>query len=172
MRRISQAGSMAIHRLPLDIPPRYYKPIGQIIVSWNLAEAQLSSIIWHFHGIKDPKRGRLFTYRLDAIEKLDIFWATANSHVNDQGRKSTMLELHREATKLRSKRNDFAHGLWGRMPKERKTWKMFYLKNVQHTYLLKRDVISIEELKDWAARFRSFTTRLNSFRIRIGAPPP
>jgi hypothetical protein len=163
---------MAVHIHPLDIPPRYYKPIGQILVSWNLTEVLLSSIIWHFHKLKDPRVGRLFLYRLDAIEKLSIFMVTAKYFVSDQSTQATMLALHREADKLRSKRNDFAHGFWGRMPKEYKTWKMFFLKNPEHTVYLKRDELSLQQLKDWATRFRKLNKRLDTFRIQIGAPPP
>ncbi len=163
---------MAVHIHPLDIPPRYHKPIGQIIASWNLTEVLISSIIWHCHRIKSPSQGRLFTYRLDAIEKLHILKVTANKYVDSQPRKDTILDLHKEADKLRSRRNDFAHGFWGRMPNEHTTWKLFYLKNTEHTYYLKRDVLTLQELKDWAARFRKLNKRLNSFRLEIGAPPP
>jgi hypothetical protein len=67
---------VAVHIHPLDLPPRYYKPIGQIAAVWNLTEALVSSIIWHVHKIKNPPVGRLFTYRQNSAEKLRIFKLT------------------------------------------------------------------------------------------------
>ena len=63
---------MAIHIDPLNIPPRYYKPLGQLVAGWNLTEALISSTIWHLYKIKDPQIGRLLTYRLNSIDKLHI----------------------------------------------------------------------------------------------------
>ena len=47
---------MAGHIHPLKIPTKYYKPIGQVIVGWNLTEALRASIIWKLHKIKDVRK--------------------------------------------------------------------------------------------------------------------
>src|SRR5437016_1909374 len=106
---------MAVHIHPLDLPPKYYKPIGQIAAGWNLTEALIQSIIWHFHKIRDPAVGRLFTYRPISVEKLNILKVTTDRFIIDPSIKSSILALHKEANRLRSKRNSIVHGLWGRM---------------------------------------------------------
>jgi hypothetical protein len=163
---------MAQHIHPVDIPPRFYKPIGQIIAGWNLTEALVSSIIWHFHKIEDPKIGRLFTYRLNAEDKLRIFKETAERYAPEPSVKATMLGLHRDADKLRIKRNRFAHGLWGHLPQESTTWKIFYLNSTKDTHLLKREVVKLQELNDLAVRVWTLNRSLEKLMLHIGAPPP
>ena len=163
---------MAIHIHPLDIPPRYYKPIGQLVAGWNLTEACVSSIIWHIHKIRNPAVGRLFTHRTGSAEKLRMFKVTASKYVFDSPTKDTMLVLEREARALLGQRNTIVHGLWGRMPKEYKTWKVFFLKDTEDTYKLRRETLTFQNLTDLAKRVRKLNANLRKLRIRIGAPPP
>lgn len=163
---------MAIHIHPLDLPPRYYKPIGQISAGWGLTEALLQSAIWRLHKIKDPKRGRLFTYRPSSVEKLKIFKLTMEKFVTDHAIKAAMKKLHDEASGLRGKRNNFSHGLWGRMPSEPKIWKVFYIKDTDDTFILKREIVTLQNLQDLAAKIRALNVGLKQFLTRIGAPPP
>jgi len=163
---------MAVHIHPVDLPPRFYKPLGQIVAGWNLTEALVSSIIWHIHKIKSPNRGRLFTYRANSVEKLNMLKVTAKNYVSDSAQRRTMLELHKNANKLRGRRNTFVHGLWGRMPKEHKIWKVFYLKSLEDTWLLKREVVTLPQLTDLAAEIRQLNKDLKKFMREIGAPPP
>ena len=81
-----------------------------------------------------------------------------------------MQALYREADELRNKRNRFAHGLWGHMPQESKTWKIFYLNSAKDTHLLKRDVITLQDLNDLAARVRTLNSILENLLRQIGAP--
>jgi|SRR5690242_16138433 hypothetical protein len=162
---------MAVHIHPFEIPPRYYKPLGQIVAGWNLTEALVQSVIWHFHKIKNPGIGRLFTYRASAVEKLKMLKVTAERYVKDSAISNELLSLHREADRLRGRRNTFAHGLWGRMPNEHKTWKVFYQKDTDDTYLLKREVIRVSQLQDLAAEIRALNVKIKKFMRKIGAPP-
>ena len=75
--------TMAIHIHPLDLPPRYYKPLGQIVAGWNLTEALVSSIIWHIHKIKSPNMGRLFTYRANSVERLNMLKVSLKNYVSE-----------------------------------------------------------------------------------------
>jgi hypothetical protein len=162
---------MAIHIHPFDIPASYYKPIGQIVASWNLAEVIISSIIWHVLDIKDPEVGRLFTYRPSSVERLKILDVTMR-HIKDPAIKAELAKLHSEADKLRGLRNTIIHGLWGRMPNEPKTWKLFYLKDTKDTVSLKRDVMTTQKISDIATRIRTLNVKLDELRVKIGAPPP
>jgi len=162
---------MAVHVHPLNIPPRYYKPLGQIVAGWNLTEALIQSTIWHFHKIKDPGVGRLFTYRPGAVEKLKILKVTAERYVKDSAVASELLSLQKEADRLRGRRNTFAHGLWGRMPNEHNTWKVFYLKDTDDAYLLKREVIQLSQLRGLSAEIRQLNVKFKKFMRKVGAPP-
>ncbi len=163
---------MAIHIHPLDLPPRYYKPLGQIVAGWNLTEALVSSIIWHIHKIKSPNVGRLFTYRASSVEKLNMLKVTLENYVSDTVKQTKMLKLQKEADRLRKRRNTFVHGLWGRMPKEQKNWKVFYLKSAEDTWLLKREIVTLLQLTSLAAQTRQLNKDLKEFMLEIGAPPP
>jgi len=163
---------MAVHIHPLDLPPKYYKPIGQIAARWNLTEALIAGIIWHVHKIRSPNVGRLFTYRAGSVEKLNMFKVTLENYVSDPAIQIKMLKLHTEADRLRGRRNTFVHGLWGRMPKEHKIWKVFYLKSPAHTFQLKRDTVALPELNSLAAEIRQLNVDLKKLMREMGAPPP
>ena len=163
---------MAIHIHPLDVPPRYYKPLGQIVVGWNLTEQFIQSIIWHFHKIRSPKIGRLFTYRPSSVEKLEMLKVTFEQFVADAAIKKELHDLHSAANKLRPIRNKYAHGFWGRMPTEHKTWKVFYSRGTGDTFLLRRDVAHLQDLKNTAAEVRQLNVRFRRFMQKHGVPPP
>ncbi len=163
---------MAIHIHPLDLPPKYYKPLGQIVAGWNLTEALVSSIIWHIHKIKSPNMGRLFTYRASALEKLNILKVSLKNYVSDPAKQAKMLKLQKQADMLRKKRNTFVHGLWGRMPREQKIWKVFYLKSPEDTWRLKREIVTLPQLTSLAAQIRQLNKDLKKFMRENGVPPP
>ncbi len=97
---------------------------------------------------------------------------TLNNYVHDPAKKAKMLKLQKEADRLRKTRNTFVHGLWGRMRRERKIWKVFYLKSTEHTWLLKREIVTLPQLTSLAAQIRQLNKDLKTFMREIGAPPP
>ena len=162
---------MAVHIHPLNIPPRYYKPIGQVVVGWNLTEALIASIVWHIHKIRDPKRGRLFTYRPSASEKLNIFIVSAKNFTKDPGQQRQLQSLGSRAKALKSKRNMLAHGLWGRMPKQA-VWKVFYHREADDAILLRRQELTVDQVKAMAADISALNRDLKAWMSRNGVPPP
>jgi hypothetical protein len=97
---------------------------------------------------------------------------TAKNYVSDPVQRSKMLQLHKEADMLRGRRNTFVHGLWGRMPKEHKIWKVFYLKSPEDTWMLKREIVTLPKLTVLAAQIRQLNKDFKKFMREIGAPPP
>ena len=162
---------MAVHIHPLDIPPRYYKPIGQIIVGWNLTEALIASIVCHIHGIRDPKRGRLFTYRTSATEKLKIFAVSAEHFLKDPRRQRELDLLRGRAADLKVKRNMLAHGVWGRMPKQT-VWKIFFHRDTDDAILLRRRELTVDQVKRVAMDIRTLNRDLKKWMSRNGVMPP
>jgi hypothetical protein len=164
---------MVIHEHPIDIPADYYKPLGKIVAGWNLTEALISSIIWHLHGISNPKIGRLFTYKHNSEDKLRIFKETAEKYLPDQSSITTvnMLRLYKKADELRIKRNRFAHGPWGRMPGT-ETWKVFYLNSAKETHLLKREEVTVPKLEELATDVQTLNKDLYAFIHENGIDSP
>jgi len=97
---------------------------------------------------------------------------TAKNYVSDPVQRSKMLQLHKEADLLRGRRNTFVHGLWGRMPKEHKIWKVFYLKSPEDTWMLKREIVTLPKLTVLSVQIRQLNKNLKRFMREIGAPPP
>jgi len=165
---------MAVHIHPIDLPPKFYKPIGEIAAGSNLTECFMSSIIWHFHGITDPRVGRLFTYHANFVRKLRILEDTIEMCVTDETLKAKVLELHGEADALRIERNAFVHGLWGHMPDEpKKTWKRFDMQKIdKKTSLMNRAVVSLKTLKAIATRVRKLNMDFETLMRENDIPPP
>jgi hypothetical protein len=165
---------MAVHFHPVDIPTRFYKPIGQIVTGWNLTEALISSIIWHIHKIKRPPVGRLFTYRLNSVEKLNILLSSARDYVSDTPLQGTLCKMYGEANAVRKERNAIAHGLWGRMPKEHSTWKVFYPREADDVdkTLMRRKHFTVKDRSDLARRVRKLNKDLKTLMAKYKIQPP
>lgn len=162
---------MAGHIHPVKIPPRYYRPIGQILAGWNLTEALLSSIVWKIHGITNPKRGRLFTYRPSAREKLNIVNVTLK-HFADAAMYHELKGLLDRASSLNTQRNKIAHGLWGRVPGDYKNWKIFYHRSTDDMVLLKREVMSVSDVANIALAVERLNRDLKKWMAKRAIPPP
>jgi len=162
---------MPVHIHPLDIPPKFYKPIGQLIVGWNLTEAMIASIIWHIHKIKDVREGPLFTYRPSAAEKIRIFSITVKCFINKPNIQKELTSLRDRAAALKTKRNILTHGLWGRMPKQT-LWKVFYHSETEDMLLLKRKEMTLDDVKLLAKDICALNSDLKKFMTRNRIPPP
>jgi len=163
---------VAVHIHPLDIPPKFYKPLGQVIAGWNLTETLLASIIWHIHGITDPKQGRVFTYRPTAAEKLKMFAVSIIGFVDDAAMQRELTALKNRAYQMNDKRNLLAHGLWGRLRKD-KDWKLFSVKDSDAaTHLLKRKIMTVSDVAAIAQEIRALNSDLKQFMARNRIPPP
>jgi hypothetical protein len=161
---------MPVHIHPVKIPPRFYKPLGQIAAGCNLTEALISSIIWHIHGIKNVKRGRLFTYRQNAKPRLDMFKVSITNFA-DVSMRDALNAFHVRATDINKKRNKYVHGFWGRMPKEQ-TWKVFYHYDHGDMILLKREVTTVDDVKKVASQVEQLNRDMKKWMAKNGVPPP
>lgn len=162
---------MAVHIHPVKIPPRYYKPLGQIAAGSNLAEALVSSIIWHVHGIWEPEEGRLFTYRPTAKQRLDLFKVSIKRFAKPSIRDDLKKFVDR-ATDLNKKRNMLIHGLWGRMPKEHKTWKVFFHQDADDTLFLKREIMTVDQVQKVADQIEQLNRDMKKWMAKHRVPPP
>ena len=161
---------MAVHIHPRNIPPNYYEQIGRIVLGWNLTECFVCSIIWHLHGISDPRVGRLFTYRLDAIKQIEMLNVTLKKY--NQQFASELQPWITTISDLRARRNEIVHGLWGRMPEEHETWKMFYHKNYEDMYLLERNVSTRDAIAKIADQIDAINLQIENWMNKNGVPPP
>lgn len=164
---------MAGHIHPLDIPSQHYTPIGQIIVGWNLTEALISSIIWKLHKIKDVRRGRALIYGLPAAQKLRVLAVSAKHFTKSSGMDDELKLFAQRAGTLNTQRNLLAHGLWGRMPKER-LWKVFKMQELDDELLMIRKEVKPADLDPVriAQEIRALNSDLKKFMTRNRIPPP
>lgn len=160
------------HVHPPKIPAKYYKPIGQVIVGWNLTEALMASIIWYIYKIKDVKRGRVLIYWLTAANKLKVLAYSAKHFAKLSVRKELM-ELQKRATDMNIKRNLLAHGFWGRLPKER-LWKVFKTQESNDDLVMPRYEVGSKECDPVriAQDILDLNVDLGKFMDRNGIPPP
>ena len=165
---------MAVHIHPLDIPSRYYKSIGQIIVGWNLTEALIASIIWKLHRIKDVRKGRALIYGLQAGSKLKILAQSAKLFSKTPAMQQQLTQLIGRANTLKDERNLLAHGLWGHMPKEKpKLWKVFKMDALDHGLLLIRKKVTAElDPARIAKEIRTLNSDFKKFMALYRIPPP
>ena len=164
---------MAVHIHPLDIPAQYYAPIGQIVVGWNLTEALISSIIWKLHKIKEVRRGRSLIYGLSAAQKLRVLAVSAKHFTKSPGVDDELKLFAQRAGTLNTQRNLLAHGLWGRMPKER-LWKVFKMQEMDDEFLMIRKEVRAAELDPAliAREIRSLNSDIKKLMTRNRIPPP
>ena len=97
--------------LPLELPNRYYAPIGEVLYRWALLEFQIQAIIWRTLSI-DNKQGRTLTVGMDAkvlvgiLRTLMRYWAANRTEI----RMMESLAKHTQA--LTDDWNILAHGVW------------------------------------------------------------
>ncbi len=144
---------------PRNIPASYHKPVGQLVVRWNVTELYLQSIIWHIWRIKDPKVARLLTWDLNAVSKVELFKLLVPRWITDPHDQAELKAIVREADGLRTKRNRVAHGLWGYRPGEREKLRLFQIKR-ETRVLPKAELVSVSELKKWAEELDQLNVRL------------
>jgi hypothetical protein len=164
---------VAGHIHPLKIPARYYKPIGQVIVGWNLTEALMASILWKIYKIKDVKQGRVLIYWLSAANKLKVLAYSAKHFTKSSVIQAELMQLQKRASDMNVKRNLLAHGLWGRMPKER-LWKIFKTQESNDDLIMPRQEVTAKGLDPVriVQDIRILNRDLKKFMTRNRIPPP
>ena len=93
----------ALFKHPKDLPASYHKPIGQLVVRWNITELYLQSIIWHVWQLKDPKVARLLTWDLQAVSKVELFKLLSPRWITDAADRAELKAIADEAEALRAK---------------------------------------------------------------------
>jgi hypothetical protein len=156
---------------PRNLPAAYYKPIGQVIVRWGYTELYLQSVVWHIWRIKDPKAARLLTWDLGAASKVELFKYLAPKWITDTHDRKGLIEIAKEAERLRQLRNKLAHGLWGYRRGERKKHYLLQIRR-QTRILPKAEVVAPTNIAKWAADLDALNVRLQSFHRHLGAPTP
>jgi hypothetical protein len=164
---------MAGHIHPPKIPAKYYKPIGQVIVGWNLTEVLMASILWHIYGIKDVKQGRVLIYWLSAANKLKVLAYSAKYFMDSSAIQKELMQLQKRASGMNVKRNLLAHGLWGHMPKD-KLWKVFKTQESNDDLVMPRYEVGSKECDpvQIAKDILCLNVDLEKFMDQNGISPP
>ena len=156
---------------PKTLPTMFYRRIGEISYRWNMIELYMQSITWHFLGL-DFKRGRLLTYWPGHQAKLAAFKALPEKWVPDDGIANEIRRIAKLASKMRIKRNNIVHGIWGHKPNEKKTLRLFQIESASDRILPRSKIINQRDLDGQAEALGRLQERLVSLHKRAGAPLP
>ena len=162
---------MFVAEHPRNIPAAYHRPIGQLLIRWNVTELYLQSVVWHVWRIQDPKAARLLTWDLQAVSKVDLFRHLIPRWVSEPTQVAEIKDIAEKANELRLKRNRVAHGTWGRKPDDRKTFFLIHASR-EKRILPKAEAVTPNDIKGWAAELDNLNRRLIAFHRKLGAPPP
>jgi hypothetical protein len=158
------------YKHPLNLPSKFYRPIGEIAYRWNLAEALMLSLCWHFMRLNDPKKARLLTMGMNADRKVQLFEFVIRQWVADPTRKSELGALHKRIDRLRKSRNKIVHGIWGHPPGSPEILKLFSFKDNDERFLPRAEPFSNAQLKAVADDLHKLNRDLRTYSSRIGAP--
>ncbi len=125
------------------------------------------------HKIKDVRRGRALIYGLPAAQKLRVLAVSAKHFTQSPGMDDELKLFAQRAGTLNTQRNLLAHGLWGRMPKER-LWKVFKMQEMDENLLMIRKEVTATEVDPvrMAQEIRALNSDLKKFMARNRIPPP
>ena len=126
-----------LYEIPLQLPSRYYAPIGEAIYRWALLEYQMQEIIWRAMGI-DNQQGRTLTIGMDARGLTRIFRTLTQRWAVNKTEAKMISSLAKDTSNLYDDRNYLAHGAWGypRGGKQSDVW-LSYMK-ASHNRILPR----------------------------------
>jgi hypothetical protein len=161
-----------LYDLPLQLPPRYYAPIGEVIYRWALLEFQMQAIIWRAMEL-DNKQGRTLTVGMDARVLTGIFrtlnrrWAANKTEIKMIG------SLAKDVFDLYDDRNNLAHGVWmyPRGGKQSDVW-LSYMKPSQNRILPRAEKRMPRQIIATANKIKKLNRRAERLINRLEKRPP
>lgn len=156
---------------PQALPAMYFRRIGEISYRWNMIELYMQTLTWHFLGL-DFKKGRLLTYWPGQQAKLAAFKALPQKWVSDSETAREICQIAKNAAKLKIRRNNIVHGIWGHEPGRKDELRLFEIESVSDRILPRAKLISKNELTSQAQALERLQKRLVALHKRVGAPLP
>lgn len=91
---------------------RHHAAIGGVARTWAHLENYLQSVLWRIAGLDDTT-GRCITQHMPLGNVWNAIRTVANETPKYQPLKAELKSLHEDCEKLRLRRNEIVHGLWG-----------------------------------------------------------
>lgn len=111
------AEKIMVEILP-ELPAKYYAAIGEIVSRFSWIEHQLHVLIREILGL-DKKRGRIMLVGMGVKPKSAIIRALTTRWVPDHRLRGDLINLAKDAINFKGVRDQYAHGLYCRIPRKR-----------------------------------------------------
>jgi len=98
---------------PRRIPATYRAAVGSVFHQWSLLEMCVELICWRLLGLP-KKEGRLVFSHLGFGDKIRIYRALVDKLYPTRAERADAIVVGKNLEKLSAKRNEIAHGRWGR----------------------------------------------------------
>ena len=156
-----------LYDLPLQLPSRYYAPIGEVIYRWALLEYQMQEIIWRAMGI-DNQQGRTLTVGMDARVLTGIFRTLIRRWAANKTETKMISSLARDTSDLYDDRNNLAHGVWGYPSgsKQSDVW-LHYMKPSKNRILPRAEKRTPRQIRATANKIKELNQRAERLINRL-----
>lgn len=160
---------MATKRLPdipIDPPKEYYSAVGEVAIRWSRLEYQMSVLARvAFKLGKDEQRSLIIG--MDMTTLTGVLRAAAKGWVQDRALACALSTLADDIAKLRNRRGDLVHGLYGHWLGNPRQWQLFKLKSPKQRGNIATEEISPEVIERFAAKLRELQVRAQDLTGRL-----
>jgi len=162
---------MATKRLPeipVDPPKEYFSSVGEVAIRWSRLEYQMSVLARvGFKLGKDEQRSLIIG--MDMTTLTGVLRAVVQGWVKDQVLARDLTAPANDIAKLRNRRGDFVHGLYGHWLGRPQPWQLFKLKSPKQRGNIASEQISPEIISRFAADLRALQVRAQDLTSRLKA---
>jgi hypothetical protein len=162
---------MATRRLPeipIDPPKDYFSAVGEVAIRWSRLEYQMSVLARvGFKLGKDEQRSLIIG--MDMTTLTGVLRAVAQGWVKDRTLAQALAALADDTARLRNRRGDLVHGLYGHWLGSTKPWQLFKLKSPKQRGNMASEEISPEAIRRFAAELRTLQVRAQDLTTRLKA---
>jgi hypothetical protein len=154
--------------IPIDPPKEYFASVGEVAIRWSRLEYQMSVLARvGFKLGKDEQRSLIIG--MDMTTLTGVLRAVAQGWVKDRPFAQELTALADDIAKLRNRRGDFVHGLYGYWLGTTKPWQLFKLKSPKQRGNIASEEISPEAISRFAAELRALQFRAQDLTTRLKA---
>jgi hypothetical protein len=140
-----------------------FREIGRSVAHWSLLEYQMQLAIGRIIGT-NLKTARILNYRAGTERLMERLNLVAEVHGLPKPSIDRLVRLLARIEKLKSHRNDVAHGLWGQ---DKNLWYLIQFKSPKFIKAGKHKRITANELRRTADRIETLTNAFDRWRLSL-----
>lgn len=154
--------------IPVDPPKEYFLAVGEVAIRWSRLEYQMSVLARvGFNLGKDEQRSLIIG--MDMTTLTGVLRAVAKGWIKDKVLAQDLTTLADDIAKLRNRRGDLVHGLYGHWLAKPKSWQLFKLKSPKQRGNISTEEISPEIIARFGAQLRDLQVRAQDLTRRLKA---